>query len=117
MFAERGAAWQFLHCAMIWKTASRTSDRLYSRAEILAYVVNDFETFSDTHKTTTPGFDNPPSNVLSGGHVDEILAVYTGAHRFGVCGWQDGAVGQPAYIGRARGRDRVWQHGDITGGA
>ena len=99
-FAERGSAWQFLHSALIWKTASRTSDRLYSRAEILAYVVKDFETFSDTHKTSTPGFDNPPSNVMSGGNVDENLAVYAATHRFGVCGWHDGAVAQhDFYIG------------------
>lgn len=99
-FAERGSAWQFLHSALIWKTASRTSDRLYSRAEILAYVVKDFETFSDTHKTSNPGFDNPPSNVMSGGNVDENLAVYAATHRFGVCGWFDGAVSQhDFYIG------------------
>ncbi|GAA4770828.1 hypothetical protein GCM10023219_16940 [Stakelama sediminis] len=91
-FAERGAAWQFLHCALVWKTASRTSDRLYSRDDILSYVVQDFETFSDTHKTATPGFDNPPSNVMTAGNIDENLVVYAGADRFGVCGWRDGTV-------------------------
>lgn len=99
-FAERGAAWQFLHSVLIWKTASRTSDRLYSRDEILAFVVRDFETFSDTHKTSTPGFDNPPLNVLVGGNVDTNLAIYAATNRFGVCGWESGAVAQhDFYIG------------------
>lgn len=99
-FAQRGAAWQFLHSVLIWKTASRTSDRLYSRDEIMAFVVKDFETFSDSHKTSTPGFDNPPSNVMVGGNVDTNRAVYAATQRFGVCGWEEGAVAQhDFYIG------------------
>lgn len=94
LFAERSAAWQFLHSVLLWKTASRTSDRLYSRAEVLAFVVKDFETFSDTHKTSTPGFDNPPANIMVGGQVDPNLAVYAGAQRFGVCGWHEDSVAQ-----------------------
>jgi hypothetical protein len=100
LVAERGAAWQFLHCALIWKTASRLSDRLYSRAEVLDFVIKDFEQFSDTHKTTNPGFDNPPANVMVGGAVDENRAVYAATHRFGLCGWRDEAIGQhDFYIG------------------
>ncbi|WP_082006241.1 hypothetical protein [Sphingomonas sp. ERG5] len=100
LFAERSAAWQFLHSVLIWKTASRTSDRLYSRAEIMQFVVNDFESFSDQHKTSTPGFDHPPANVMAGGSVDQNLAVYAATQRFGVCGWLDDAVVQhDFYIG------------------
>ncbi|WP_052071785.1 hypothetical protein [Sphingopyxis sp. MWB1] len=91
-FAERGAAWQFLHSALIWKSASRTSGRLYSREEILAFVVQDFEAFSDTHKSAVPGFDNPPSNVMVNGQIDEDRVVYAGTQYFGVCGWRDGTV-------------------------
>lgn len=100
MFAERGAAWQFLHSALIWKTASRNSDRLYSREEILNFVVQDFEAFSAAHKTSNPGFDNPPTNVMVGGNVDDARAVYAATHRFGVCGLSDGDVVQhDFYIG------------------
>lgn len=100
LFAERGAAWQFLHAALIWKTASRNSDRLYSRDEILAFVVQDFEAFSAAHKTSNPGFDNPPTNVMVGGSIDDARAIYAATHRFGVCGLHDDDIAQhDFYIG------------------
>lgn len=100
MFSERGAAWQFLHSALIWKTASRNSDRLYSREEILDFVAQDFETFSAAHKTSNPGFDNPPANVVTAGSVDDVRAIYAATDRFGVCGLLDGDVVQhDFYIG------------------
>ena len=100
LFAERSGAWQFLHSVMQWKTGSKNSDRLYSRAEVLNFVVKDFETFSDTHKTTTPGFDNPPTNIMVSGSIDVNRAIYAAAQRFGVCSWEDSAVAQhDFYIG------------------
>lgn len=97
---ERGAAWQFLHSALIWKTASRTSDRLYSRSEILQFVVDDFEFFSDLHKTSTPGFDHPPSNIMSGGNVVINHALYAASQYFGPCRWSEDSVNQHEfYIG------------------
>ena len=95
---ERSRAWQFLHCVMVWKTASRTSDRLYTRSEILDFVVKDFETFSNAHKTTTPGFDNPPTNLLVNGVVNQDYAIYAASQRFGP--WPMGpgdAVVQPDF--------------------
>ena len=83
--ADRSAAWKFLHAVLIWKTASRTSDRLYTRTEVLNYVIKDFELFSDRFKTTTPGFDNPPANVLVNGSIDWNLVVYAATQVFGVC--------------------------------
>jgi len=83
-WAERDGAWQFLHAALAWKTASSNSDRLYSRAEVIAFVRQDFEWFSDNHKTSTPGFDNPPANVYTGGQTDTAKVAYAGASRFGV---------------------------------
>lgn len=53
----RDAAWGFMHAALMWKTASRTSPRLYTRAEVLDWVVFDFEAYYDAHYA---GFMNPP---------------------------------------------------------
>lgn len=83
-WAERDGAWQYLHAVLAWKTASANSDRLYTRAEVIAFVKQDFEWFSDNHKTSTPGFDNPPTNVYTGGQVDTAKVAYAGASRFGV---------------------------------
>lgn len=81
----RDGAWQFLHAVLAWKTASANSDRLYSRAEVLAFVVTDFETFSDAYKTSSPGFDNPPTNVINpNGEIDDQLVAYAGCNLFGV---------------------------------
>jgi hypothetical protein len=89
---ERSAAWQFLHSVMMWKTASSNSDRLYSRAEVLNYIVTDFEIFSDTFKTSNPGFDNPPTNIVASGAVNRNNALYAATQRFGPCIWyEDGA--------------------------
>ena len=84
-FYERGAAWKFMHSALAWKTASNNSDRLYSRAEVLDFVTFDFETFYDLHYAATPGFLNPPANIMSGGEIDQRSAVFAGAARFGPC--------------------------------
>lgn len=83
-WGEREGAWSFLHAALAWKTASANSDRLYSRAEVLAFTVADFEAFSDQHKTASPGFDNPPTNVFTNGAIDSVKIAYAGASRFGV---------------------------------
>jgi hypothetical protein len=82
-WAERDGAWQFLHAVLAWKTASANSDRLYNRSEVMAFVVKDFESFNDTHKVTTPGFDNPPTNIFVNGSLDTRLGIYALAARFG----------------------------------
>lgn len=80
----RDGAWAFLHSVLCWKTASANSDRLYSREEVLAWTILDFETFHDQFKVANPGFDNPPSNILDGnGAVDPVLAVYAATSLFG----------------------------------
>lgn len=96
--AERSAAWKFLHAVLIWKTASRTSDRLYTRAEVLDYVIKDFELFSDRFKTASPGFDNPPANVMVNGAIDGNLVVYAATQALGVCSASgDGTANQQAF--------------------
>ncbi|WP_140419334.1 hypothetical protein [Sphingobium sp. Z007] len=84
-FASRGAAWKYMHAALAWKTGSSNSSRLYSRAEILDWVVFDFESFYDAFWDSTPGFLNPPANVIGGGNN----AIFAGAQRFGPCLWSD----------------------------
>lgn len=84
-FYERGAAWKFMHTALAWKTASNNSDRLYSRAEVMDFITVDFEKFYDMYYASTPGFLNPPANIMSGGEIDQRAAVYAGAARFGPC--------------------------------
>lgn len=93
-WADRDGAWAFLHTVLAWKTASANSDRLYSRAEVIDYVSADFEWFSDNHKTSTPGFDNPPTNVFTNGAIDDIKVAYAGASRFGFMMPTDGQYGQ-----------------------
>ena len=83
-WAVRDGAWSFLHAALAWKTASANSDRLYSRAEVMAFAVADFEAFSDMHKTATPGFDHPPANLFTGGAIDPVKVAYAGASKFGI---------------------------------
>lgn len=84
-FASRGAAWKYMHAALAWKTGSSNSSRLYSRAEILDWVVFDFESFFDAFWDSTPGFLNPPANISGGGNN----AIFAGAQRFGPCLWSD----------------------------
>ena len=91
-FYERGAAWKFLQSAMAWKTASANSDRLYSRAEVMDFVTFDFETFYDLWYASTPGFLNPPTNIMTGGQVDQQKAVFAGAARFGPVQFTDAGV-------------------------
>lgn len=82
-FYERGAAWKFFQAAMAWKTASANSDRLYSRAEVMDFITFDFESFYDLWYAATPGFLNPPTNIMDGGEINQQLAVFAGAARFG----------------------------------
>lgn len=84
--ADREGAWGFLHAALAWKTASANSDRLYSRAEVIEFVKRDFEWFHDNHKTSTPGFDTPPTNLMTDGQIDPTKVFYAGASRFGLMG-------------------------------
>jgi hypothetical protein len=84
LFGERSAAWQYLHSALCWKTGSANSDRLYRRSETLDFVIKDFEWFHDNHLVSTPGFNNPPANLLVNGQIDGNRAVYAAAQRFGV---------------------------------
>lgn len=84
-FSGREAAWKFMHAAIQWKTASTNSTRLYSRAEILDWVVYDFETFYDQWYASTPGFLNPPTNIIENGQISANRAVLAGAARFGPC--------------------------------
>lgn len=85
-FAERDGAWAFLHAVLAWKTASANSDRLYTRKEVLDFVAKDFEAFSDKHKTSAPGFDNPPTNVFTNGDIDSRKVAYAATSRFGPVG-------------------------------
>tara|TARA_A100001391_G_scaffold96706_3_gene64132 strand:+ start:7049 stop:10873 length:3825 start_codon:yes stop_codon:yes gene_type:complete len=96
-FASRGAAWKYMHLALMWKTASSNSSRLYNREEILDRVVFDFEGFYDNFYDSTPGFLNPPANITGGGNN----AVFAAAQHFGPCLW-DGTYG-------------VWQHEFMIG--
>lgn len=83
-FAQRDTAWPFLHAALCWKTASLNSDRLYTKQEILDWIGHDFEAFHDNFKVTTPGFDNPPSNILnSDGTVNVDKATFAATAYFG----------------------------------
>ncbi len=86
LIGERGAAWQYLHSVMCWKTGSANSQRLYKRSEILDYVVKDFEWFHDNHLNSTPGFNNPPANLLTDGEIDTNKSSYAAAQRFGIVG-------------------------------
>jgi len=89
LWSSREGAWAFLHAALAWKTASATSQRLYSRAEVLDFAVFDFELFHGRHYASTPGFLNPPTNLMPGGRVDIGLATYAAARFFGVVGKDD----------------------------
>ncbi|GFM27162.1 hypothetical protein [Novosphingobium sp. PY1] len=89
-FSQRETAWPFMHAALLWKTASANSSRLYSRAEVLDWVVYDFETFYDQWYDATPGFLNPPTNIMQNGEVVGSLAVLAGAGKFGPCYYTDG---------------------------
>ena len=89
LWSSREGAWAFLHAALAWKTASRSSPRLYSRAEVLDFALFDFELFHDRHYAATPGFLNPPTNLLRDGQLDMGAAVYAAAPYFGVLGYDD----------------------------
>ncbi len=91
-FSNREMAWKFAHAALAWKTASNNSPRLYSRAEIMDWVVFDFEAFYDTYYASTPGFLNPPTNIFTGGQFDPKKAIYAAAARFGLAAVGDGDV-------------------------
>ena len=82
MFAERGAAWKFNHATMAWKTASRNSSRLYSRKEVLEWIVFDFEAFHDLHYASTPGFMNPPASISGADTNQRVMAA---TQYFGPC--------------------------------
>ncbi|MCC4257014.1 hypothetical protein [Sphingobium lactosutens] len=86
-FASRGPAWKYMHLALMWKTASSNSSRLYNRDEILDRVVFDFEGFYDNFYDSTPGFLNPPTTIATddGGNS----AMFAAAQHFGPCLWND----------------------------
>jgi len=81
---QRSAAWKFAHAALCWKTASKGSTRLYSRDEMLDWVVFDFEQFYDSSYASTPGILNPPTNVMKDGQIDENMLIYAACARFGL---------------------------------
>ena len=81
---NREGAWAFMHAALLWKTGSSNSSRLYSQDEILDWVVFDFELFYDVHYASEPGFLNPPVNVMTGNQVDMNKVAYASSSRFGV---------------------------------
>lgn len=85
-FSARESAWPFMHAALLWKTASANSTRLYSRAEVLDWVVFDFETFYDQWYASVPGFLNPPTKITnSDGSINDNYAVMAAAGHFGPC--------------------------------
>jgi hypothetical protein len=81
---NRETAWAYMHAALLWKTASSNSSRLYSRAEIMDWVIFDLEAFYDKHYDATPGFLNPPTNIRTGTTIDGNKAVYASNARFGI---------------------------------
>jgi hypothetical protein len=96
-FAARDTAWKFAHAALCWKTASTNSTRLYTRAEILDWVVYDFEVFYDMWYASDPGFLNPPTNLQTNGAFDPYKATFAGAARFGPCAYDDYGLNQPDF--------------------
>ena len=85
-FSARECAWPFMHAALMWKTASANSTRLYSREEVLDWVVFDFETFYDQWYASTPGFINPPATITNtDGSINDTYAILAAASRFGPC--------------------------------
>ncbi|WP_334185077.1 hypothetical protein [Novosphingobium sp.] len=101
-FAAREAAWPFMHAALLWKTASTNSSRLYSREEVFDWIVFDFETFYDQwYDNDGACFLRPPTNILNGdGDVDNKLATLAGAAKFGPCSWTaDGLVTSEFQVG------------------
>ncbi len=88
----REAAWPFMHAALMWKTASANSSRLYSREEVLDWIVYDFEQYYDLWYDATPGVLNPPTNVMSNGEIDGNAVNLVGLNKFGPCYW-NGADG------------------------
>jgi len=97
-WASRDGAWAFLHAALAWKTASATSQRLYSRTEVMDFVLFDFEQFHARHYASTPGFLNPPANLMPNGQVDLRLAVYAAAQFFGPCHFADSELQQHEFF-------------------
>lgn len=85
LWSAREGAWAFMHTALAWKTASANSTRLYSRAEVMDFIVYDFEYFYTKHYAATPGFLNPPANVMVDGGIHPIYACYAAAPLFGPC--------------------------------
>lgn len=86
-FSNREHAWPLMHLALLWKTASKNSGRLYSREEIIEHMVYDFELFYTQWYDSDPGFLRPPTNILNGdGSINNDLAVLAGASKFGPCG-------------------------------
>lgn len=94
-FAEREAAWKYAHAALAWKTGSTNSSRLYSRAEVLDFVVFDFEKFYDTYYASDPGFLNPPTSTAGG---DPSTRVMCAAQYFGPCSSDDTGVYQHDFM-------------------
>lgn len=82
--SNRETAWAFIHAVLMWKTASANSSRLYSRKDVMDWVVFDFETFYDQHYASNPGFLNPPTNIFTNGQVDMFKAAYASNARFGI---------------------------------
>lgn len=82
--SNRETAWTYIHAALMWKTASSNSSRLYSRQEVMDWVIFDLEAFYDTHYASNPGFLNPPTNIFTNGQVDANKAVYASNQRFGI---------------------------------
>lgn len=94
LWSSREGAWAFLHAALAWKTASAGSPRLYSRAEVLEFTLFDFELFHDRYYASSPGFLNPPANLLRDGRPDLRLATYAAAQYFGVVSSNDSSLFQ-----------------------
>ncbi len=84
LWSSREGAWAYMHAALAWKTASAGSTRLYSRKEVLDFATFDFEAFHDRYYASTPGFLNPPDNLMPEGRVDMRLAVFAAAPHFGI---------------------------------
>jgi hypothetical protein len=66
-WAGRSAAWVHQHAALAWHYGSQNSDRLYSRSEILDWLVADYEGWAANYGDV---YFNPPSDIFTEGEID-----------------------------------------------
>ena len=86
---DRTTAWTYLHTALVWKLGSTTSQRLYTRREVLDWAVSELDGFYDTLFETSPGlFNLPVEGQTSPQHTPKFMAWLHALNLFGMC-WID----------------------------